>query len=223
MNELLQRVGMRNRGDHYPTQLSGGEQQRIAIARGLANNPELLLLDEPTGDLDTLNTIRIVNLLVELHNMGVTLVMVTHDASLPKIATRVIVMNDGKVKEELINSDEQRFEALSQLNAGIEDLSVFESGNESIESNRNCSRTDVRKPCDYEDVYVLESTEGLFDYSTNSNNTQSNSVSFLRVSFQTILSYEDRFDINCSIDLYYFDLIYGNGKDESRGARAIYG
>ena len=75
VNELLSRVGMQNRGDHYPSQLSGGEQQRVAIARGLANNPEILLLDEPTGDLDTLNTIRIINLLVELHNMGVTLGM----------------------------------------------------------------------------------------------------------------------------------------------------
>ena len=212
---------MQNRGDHYPTQLSGGEQQRIAIARGLANNPELLLLDEPTGDLDTLNTIRIVNLLVELHNMGVTLVMVTHDASLPKIATRVIVMNDGKVKEELVNSDEQRFEALNQLNEGIEDLSVFESGNESVESNRNCSRTDIRKPCDYEDVYVLESTEGLFDYSTNIVDTQS--TSFCSVLFQTIIYHEDRFDINYFIDLYHFNIIHGNGKNEPRSSRTVYG
>lgn len=126
--------------------------------------PDMLLLDEPTGDLDTLNTIRIVNLLVELHNQGITLVMVTHDASLPSIATRVIVMNDGQVKEELHNSDAQRFEALERLNAGIEDLTVFESGSESIESNRNCSTTEFRQPDAYEDAHVLESTEDKFGY-----------------------------------------------------------
>lgn len=91
--------------------------------------------------------------------------MVTHDASLPKIATRVVVMSDGKVKEEIQNTDEQRFEALNQLNEGIEDLSVFEQGSQSVESNRNCSRTEFRKPSDYEDAHVLESTEHLFDYS----------------------------------------------------------
>lgn len=90
--------------------------------------------------------------------------MVTHDAALPSIATRVIVMNDGQVKEERVNTEEERFEALNRLNAGIEDLSVFESGNESTESNRNCSRTEVREPCDYEDVYVLESTEDKFGF-----------------------------------------------------------
>lgn len=90
--------------------------------------------------------------------------MVTHDAALPSIATRVIVMNDGQVKEELVNTDEQRFEALNRLNAGIEDLSVFESGNESVESNRNCSKTELREPCDYGDVYVLESTDDKFGF-----------------------------------------------------------
>ena len=84
----------------------------------------MLLLDEPTGDLDTLNTIRIMNLLVELNNMGTTLIMVTHDMMLPSIATRVIVMSDGRVNNIIYNSDETRYSALQKLNEGIEDLTV---------------------------------------------------------------------------------------------------
>ena len=134
VNELLQRVSMSDRASHYPSQLSGGEQQRISIARGLANTwiwivpsndrPDMLLLDEPTGDLDTLNTIRIMNLLVELNNMGPTLVMVTHDMMLPSIATRVVVMSDGRVNNIITNDDSVRYAALQKLNEGIEDLSV---------------------------------------------------------------------------------------------------
>ena len=86
--------------------------------------PDMLLLDEPTGDLDTLNTIRIMNLLVELNNMGTTLIMVTHDMMLPSIATRVVVMSDGRVNNILYNSDETRYSALQKLNEGIEDLTV---------------------------------------------------------------------------------------------------
>jgi len=135
VNELLQRVGMIDRGSHYPSQLSGGEQQRVSIARGLANtykyyfgvsaSPDMLLLDEPTGDLDTLNTIRIMNLLVELNNMGTTLIMVTHDMMLPSIATRIVVMSDGKIKDVIHNDDTTRYEALQKLNEGIEDLTVL--------------------------------------------------------------------------------------------------
>ena len=134
VNELLQRVSMSDRASHYPSQLSGGEQQRISIARGLANTwiwivpsndrPDMLLLDEPTGDLDTLNTIRIMNLRVELNNMGTTLVMVTHDMMLPSIATRVVVMSDGRVNNIITNDDSVRYAALQKLNEGIEDLSV---------------------------------------------------------------------------------------------------
>ena len=78
----------------------------------------MLLLDEPTGD------IRIMNLLVELNNMGTTLVMVTHDMMLPSIATRVVVMSDGRVNNIITNDDSVRYAALQKLNEGIEDLSV---------------------------------------------------------------------------------------------------
>ncbi len=134
----------------------------------------MLLLDEPTGDLDTLNTIRIMNLLVELNNMGTTLsknkanrpriVMVTHDMQLPSIARRVVVVSDGKVKDVIENSEEQRFRALQQLNEGIEDLTVFESGSSSVDSRMHCVTTGVRHPSDYDRVHVLETREDSFGY-----------------------------------------------------------
>lgn len=90
--------------------------------------------------------------------------MVTHDMQLPAIATRVVVMSDGKVKDVIRNSDEQRFAALQQLNEGIEDLSVFEASSLSVDSTRNCAKTEVRKPDNYDRVHVLESTEDRFHF-----------------------------------------------------------
>jgi len=96
--ELLERVGMEKRADHLPSQLSGGEQQRVTIARAMANNPDILLLDEPTGDLDTHNTAVAMKLLSDLHKQGVTLIMVTHDVNLKYFADRIIWMRDGLVQ-----------------------------------------------------------------------------------------------------------------------------
>ena len=90
--------------------------------------------------------------------------MVTHDMQLPSIATRVIVMSDGKVKDVLENSDEKRFQALQQLNNGIEDLSVFEMGNASVDSSTHSTPTEVRKPENYDQVHILESTEDRFQF-----------------------------------------------------------
>lgn len=96
--ELLLRLGIEERGDHYPSQLSGGEQQRAAIARALANEPKLLLADEPTGELDSANSKKIVGILRDLNReKGLTIVMVTHNAAMAKMATRTISMRDGKV------------------------------------------------------------------------------------------------------------------------------
>jgi putative ABC transport system ATP-binding protein len=95
--ELLSRVGLGHRIDHLPSQLSGGEQQRVTIARAIANRPQLLLLDEPTGDLDTVNGTIILSLLLQLNrHEGITCVMVTHDQSLKHYAHRVVHMVDGK-------------------------------------------------------------------------------------------------------------------------------
>ncbi len=95
---LLESVGLADRGHHYPHELSGGEQQRVAIARAFANSPKILLADEPTGNLDSRNGQHIFELMKQLHRQNhVTLVLVTHDASLAAEADRKIVLADGKV------------------------------------------------------------------------------------------------------------------------------
>ncbi len=96
--ELLIDVDLTNRGHHYPTELSGGEQQRIAIARAFANQPKILLADEPTGNLDSRNGNHIFDLMTELHKQNnVTLVLVTHDQNLADKAQRQIRLKDGRV------------------------------------------------------------------------------------------------------------------------------
>ena len=98
--ELLGYVGLGDRGDHRPTQLSGGEQQRVAIARALANEPALLLADEPTGELDAETGVRRLELFGQLHRDGRTLVFVTHDAVVAQAAERVIRLHDGRVSSD---------------------------------------------------------------------------------------------------------------------------
>src|SRR5687768_5062177 len=94
---LLDEVGLHDRGHHYPSQLSGGEQQRVAIARALANDPPLILADEPTGNLDTTNGRHILDLLLHVRKTrGVTLVLVTHDASIAAIADAQLTLLDGR-------------------------------------------------------------------------------------------------------------------------------
>jgi putative ABC transport system ATP-binding protein len=103
--ELLENVGLGTRLDHFPNQLSGGEQQRVTIARAIANNPSILLLDEPTGDLDTRSTDIVMKILIDLNvEKKITMIMVTHDVGLKTFANRVVRMADGKVnKIEEIN------------------------------------------------------------------------------------------------------------------------
>jgi putative ABC transport system ATP-binding protein len=97
--ELLNYVGLGNRGRHRPAELSGGEQQRVAIARALANGPTLLLADEPTGELDARTGTEIISLFQRLNNDGTTLVVVTHDEDLAGAARRKIHMRDGRVAD----------------------------------------------------------------------------------------------------------------------------
>src|SRR5713101_9031885 len=106
---LLDEVGLAERGHHYPVQLSGGEQQRVAVARAVARRPSLLLADEPTGNLDSATGKQIIDLIVALNrNLGSTLVLVTHDPALAALADRVITLRDGRiVSDETSNGSER--------------------------------------------------------------------------------------------------------------------
>lgn len=102
--ELLEIVGLRGRMNHKPTELSGGEQQRVAIARALANNPAFLLMDEPTGNIDSKNAMEIIQLVNGLNaSKGVTIIMVTHDQRLASEAKRTVKMLDGLIVEDMVN------------------------------------------------------------------------------------------------------------------------
>ncbi|MBR2529192.1 MAG: ABC transporter ATP-binding protein [Blautia sp.] len=103
--EALGRVGLRDRARHLPSQLSGGEQQRVCVARALINHPELILADEPTGNLDETNENIVLGLFRQLHNEGTTLIVVTHDPEVAEAAQRTIVLEHGRVAREVINEN----------------------------------------------------------------------------------------------------------------------
>ena len=98
--ELLRKVGLEGKESRKPHQLSGGEQQRVAIARALANGPELILADEPTGNLDTKNTAVVMDILLKLNSEGKTIVMVTHDNDLANITHKKLEVRDGRIVDE---------------------------------------------------------------------------------------------------------------------------
>ncbi len=97
---MLERVGLADRMEHKPTELSGGQMQRVAIARALINTPTIVLADEPTGNLDSNSGGGIVGLFEELHAAGQTIVMITHDAAVARLASRVVQIRDGQVTED---------------------------------------------------------------------------------------------------------------------------
>lgn len=95
INDLLESVGLLNRANHFPSQLSGGEQQRVAFARALANDPQLILADEPTGNLDDKNAQKIVQVLQLLKEKGKTVIVATHDAQIKQLADQVLCLEEG--------------------------------------------------------------------------------------------------------------------------------
>lgn len=100
---LLEKVGLGDRLDHVPSELSGGQRQRVAIARALANEPPIILADEPTGNLDTKSSIEIMNIFTELNKSGKTVIIVTHESDIAEFTNRIVTFRDGN-----IISDERR-------------------------------------------------------------------------------------------------------------------
>ncbi|HWY41118.1 MAG TPA: ABC transporter ATP-binding protein [Chthoniobacterales bacterium] len=109
---VLASVGLAGREDHHPSQLSGGQQQRVAIARALVNDPEVVLADEPTGNLDSRTSVEIMGIFQELNNRGITIIMVTHEADIATYARRNVVMRDGVILND--------FQVTQRSNASIE-------------------------------------------------------------------------------------------------------
>jgi putative ABC transport system ATP-binding protein len=112
-DRILESVGLAGREDHYPSQLSGGQQQRVAIARALINEPEVLLADEPTGNLDSRTSVEIMAIFQQLNEHGITVIMVTHEPDIAAYAKRNLMMRDGLILDDHLVS--QRANAASQL------------------------------------------------------------------------------------------------------------
>ena len=107
--ELLTSVGLQDRMDHLPSELSGGEQQRVTIARAISNNPSLILFDEPTGDLDSRSTIEVMNLILELNRKGTTCIMVTHNPDLECYAHRILFIKNGSIEKQIFNASQSQY------------------------------------------------------------------------------------------------------------------
>src|SRR6476646_4105960 len=112
-DRVLASVGLEGREDHHPSQLSGGQQQRVAIARALINEPEVILADEPTGNLDSRTSVEIMGIFQQLNDRGITIVMVTHEQDIAAYARRNVVMRDGLVRDD--HAVERRLDAATQL------------------------------------------------------------------------------------------------------------
>jgi putative ABC transport system ATP-binding protein len=111
--QVLAAVGLQGRGDHTPSQLSGGQQQRVAIARALINDPEVLLADEPTGNLDSRTSVEVMEIFQSLNEKGITIIMVTHEPDIAAYARRNIVMKDGLVRSDHLVAN--RLQAATEL------------------------------------------------------------------------------------------------------------
>jgi putative ABC transport system ATP-binding protein len=130
--ETLDRVGLRERARHLPAHLSGGEQQRVCIARALINDPKIVLADEPTGSLDAQNEEIVLRILRQLHSQGRTIVMVTHDPTVARLADRRVELHHGRITEQetFSLSDEQQFDEV------LEEIWILQENGERAEPGR---------------------------------------------------------------------------------------
>jgi putative ABC transport system ATP-binding protein len=177
--DLLSRVGMGPRLNHIPAQLSGGEQQRVTIARAIANHPEILLLDEPTGDLDSINTCIVLQQLLKLNTEeNITLVMVTHDVGLKNFANRVIWMRDGKIQNVEKISEKRRLQRREELHREYEELVKGTKQKHTPYQN-----TVIRSPQDYTTHPKYEARDPIY---------YNFSETYQRMQEMTLEEYEDQ-------------------------------
>jgi len=128
---VLEAVGLQGRGDHHPSQLSGGQQQRVAVARALINDPEVLLADEPTGNLDSRTSVEVMGIFQDLNQKGITVIMVTHEPDIASYAQRNVVMRDGRiVSDRAVTRRFNAAEELEKLGELVEEPNAFESQQE---------------------------------------------------------------------------------------------
>jgi len=146
--------------DHFPNQLSGGEQQRVTIARSIANKPKILLLDEPTGDLDTRSTDIVMKILIDLNmREKITMIMVTHDVGLKAFAHRVVKMADGKVNKILTTPPSSRQEIISNLNKRVEAIHAGQ------DAGALMIREGINTPVDQQETRIPDNYRAAFDVS----------------------------------------------------------
>ncbi len=101
--EVMEKVGLKDRMHHKPNELSGGQRQRVAVARALINNPSIILADEPTGNLDSKVSVEIMGLFEQIHQLGNTIILVTHEEDIARYAHRIVKLKDGKVESDTLN------------------------------------------------------------------------------------------------------------------------
>jgi len=101
--KAMRNVSIEDRAHHFPNQLSGGQQQRVAIARAIVNEPVILLADEPTGNLDSRTSVEVMAVFQELHQRGITIILVTHEQNISQYAQRIITFKDGKIRSDTLN------------------------------------------------------------------------------------------------------------------------